>query len=394
MIAKFALLTSVSRAGRSAVKRNSLLRVLLPFLVAGLLSPLGCARRGGEVQLVGILPLTGELAEFGTDEQRGMDLAVAEINKRGGVGGKRLLVRYEDSRSDARTAVAALQRVLAGTRVPVVFSLGSTISLALAPVVDRERVVMIAVASTPDLTGKSSFVFRNFPVATAHARKLAEFAFLTLGLKEMAVLHINDDLGYGNSTAFVAAYQGLGGRVLWVDAYPKDGRDFRGLAAKLARSNLPAAYIPGYGDALALLVRQIRELGYRGRILSSLEFGYPNVLTLAGPAGEGVGFADLAFAADSDDPAVQSFVERFRARYQRAPTLDAVLAYDGLRLAALTMQHAGLEPAAIRDALRATKGFQGVTGSISVRPDGDFDFSVVIKVIKDGKPQRLVVAGR
>ncbi|MEM3170745.1 MAG: ABC transporter substrate-binding protein [Candidatus Nitrosotenuis sp.] len=101
------------------------------------------------IKIGAILPLTGELAEFGVDEQRGMRLAVEAINNEGGIGGKKLSIMYEDSKSDPKTAVNALQKLIATDKPPVVFSLGSSISLAIAPMVDQNKIVLIAVAVYP-----------------------------------------------------------------------------------------------------------------------------------------------------------------------------------------------------------------------------------------------------
>jgi branched-chain amino acid transport system substrate-binding protein len=367
----------------------AIIAVVVIAVVGWLIYRANVSPREEVIKIGAILPLTGELAEFGTDERRGMDLALREINKTGGINGKQLRIIFEDSRSDPKEAVSALQKMLTVDRPPVVFSLGSSISLALVPIVEQHGVVLVAVAATPKLSGISPWVFRNFPSATLQARKLARLAREQLGIERVAILYINDDLGIGSRDAFVEFFTNAGGTVVFQDAYNKDGRDFRYLVSKVMKLKIDAVYVPGYGDALGLVVKQLREGGFKNTILSSQEFGYPRVLEVAGDAGEGVIYADIPYAPDSNDSRVKRFVKKFREAYSRDPTLDAVLAYDEVNFVAETIRRVGTSPEAIRDALRQLSNYAGVSGNLSVLPSGEIDFSVVLKVIRDGRPRRL-----
>lgn len=368
-------------------KKITIISLVLILILVSVVIYINQRQKEPEVIKIGaILPLTGKLAEFGVDEKRGMDLALEEINKTGYLNGKKLSIIYEDSKSDPKTAVSALQKLLTTDKPPVVFSLGSSISLAIAPIIDQNKIVLIAVAATPDLSGKSPYIFRNFPSASSQAQKLAHLAYSQLGIREIAILYINDDLGLGNKKAFVDFFTKLGGKVIFEDAFAKEGKDFRPLVSKVLETKPTAIYVPGYGDALALLVKQIKEAGYKGIFLSSPEFGYPSVLNVAGDASEGVIYSDLAYDPTSEDPEIKSFVEKFKSLFGKEPTLDAVLAYDEVRMVAEIIKKVGPKPLAIRDELAQLKNFKGISGNLSILPNGDVDFPIVLKVIRNGKP--------
>jgi branched-chain amino acid transport system substrate-binding protein len=368
-------------------KKITISLIILAVIVAGIAIYFAQKPKEPETIKIGaILPLTGELAEFGVDEKRGMDLAIEEINSGGEINGKELSIVYEDSKSDPKIAVSALQKLIATVKPPVVFSLGSSISLALAPIIDKNKIVLVAVASTPELSGKSPYIFRNFPSATLQAQKLANLAYSELEIREIAILYINDDLGIGNKNAFVEFFTKLGGKVIFEDAFLKDGKDFRAFVSKVLTVKPQAIYVPGYGNALALLVKQLREAGYKGKILSSQEFGYPTVLNVAGNSAEGVIYSDIPYEPTSEETDVKNFVIKFKSNYGKEPTLDAVLAYDEVKIVAEIIKKVGISPLKIRNELAQLKNFKGITGYISVLPNGDIDFSVVLKTIKNGKP--------
>jgi branched-chain amino acid transport system substrate-binding protein len=88
----------------------------------------------------------------------------------------------------------------------------------------------------------------------------------------------------------------------------------------------------------------------------------------------------------SEETDVKNFVIKFKSYYGKEPTLDAVLAYDEVKIVAEIIKKVGISPLKIRNELTQLKNFKGISGYISVLPNGDIDFSVVLKTIKNGKP--------
>lgn len=365
------------------IKKRLLILCLAVVLVLGIIA----TSVAENVYKIGaILPFTGALSEFGFDEKRGMEIAVEEINNEGGIKGTKLIVLYEDSMSEPKHAINAYRKLNSLENTNIILTIGSSISLSLAPLVDKNKNIMIAIAATPELSDKSQYVFRNFPSASLQAEKLARLVIEKLNLKKIAILYINDDLGLGSRDAFKRSFTKMGGIVIFEDAYQKDGRDFRGIVVKVKKLNPQAVYIPGYGSALGLVVKQLREVGYRGSVLSSQEFGYPKVLNVAGRAAEEVIYADIPYFPESKNLLVKSFVDRFKTKHDQEPTLDAVLAFDEVKLIANVLGKVGYDPERIKNELYKVEDFQGVSGKLTILPTGDVDFSVILKTIKKGRP--------
>ena len=112
-----------------------------------------------------ILPLTGDGASYGKEIKNGIDLAVEQENERGGVSGRKIAVRYEDSAGDPKQAVSAMQKILAQYRPQsIIGDAFSSPALAIAPIANREKIVMISpTASSPKLTppGQPATGFRG-----------------------------------------------------------------------------------------------------------------------------------------------------------------------------------------------------------------------------------------
>ena len=135
----------------------STLVVLVVLVLGGIVvwKTLG-PREPGEIRLGAVLPLTGDIASYGKNAQSGIDLAVEEINS-GGVGGKRIQVIYEDDKGLASEAVKIVQKMITVDRVPLVMgSAASSVTLAMTPIANRNKVVLISpISSSKELEIRS-----------------------------------------------------------------------------------------------------------------------------------------------------------------------------------------------------------------------------------------------
>src|SRR5437660_4919013 len=112
-----------------------------------------------------ITPLTGEGADYGAATKRGLDLATEKINDVGGVNGKHIEIIYEDDQMKGETATSAIQKLITVDKVPVIIgAFGSSVTLAIAPIAERNKVVLFSASSTADaIKDSGDYVFRNVP---------------------------------------------------------------------------------------------------------------------------------------------------------------------------------------------------------------------------------------
>jgi branched-chain amino acid transport system substrate-binding protein len=101
---------------------------------------------------------------------------------------------------------------------------------------------------------------------------LAKLASTKLRLKDIAVLYINDDLGDGLRKTFVSSFSEFDGKVSAIETFEKEGSNFRPQIIKIINKKPEAIFLAGYGRALGILIKQIREIGYKGLLLGPLDY--------------------------------------------------------------------------------------------------------------------------
>ena len=370
--------------------KKSILRlarlVMIFSITIGFFSFTGCAKKEPGVYKIGaILPLTGSAAEFGQDGKMGIDLAIEEVNTRGGVNGHKLVVTYGDSKNNPKEGVSIFNKFLATDKPPIMLCTMSSVSMTVAPLADKSKTVLFCIAAHPELTDMSPYVFRILPTTSYQAEEIALLAIDKLNIKRIAIFYINDDFGVGSKNSFEKAFSKFGGEIISIDSFEKDKIDFRSQITKLLAKNPPAIYVPGYDKALGLVVKQLREMRYKGQILAPLELSYPKVISIAQEAAEGAICADLVFDPESGDPRIKEFVQKFRSKFQKVPSLDAVLAYDEIRLVTNAAQKYGFTSEGIKKGLFEIKNFPGITGNFDILSNGDVAHPLVLKIIKNGK---------
>src|SRR3954453_11510493 len=135
-------------------------------------------------------PLTGQYAQYGADWRRGFDLALSEINGSGGINGRPLAYRFEDSQSDPRQTVALAQKFVADPAI--VAELGdfsSAASMAASPIYQRNKLVQFGFTNShPDFTKGGEYMWSNAPNQSDEMPILADFAIEGLKLKKLAAL--------------------------------------------------------------------------------------------------------------------------------------------------------------------------------------------------------------
>jgi branched-chain amino acid transport system substrate-binding protein len=301
---------------------------LLLFLV---LSP----RDGGEIRVGAVLPLTGSAAVWGQNAKMGMDLAAEELNARGGINGRSLVILYEDSQSDPRTATSALQKLITSDRVHVVIGdIASSAVLAMAPMAERNQVVLLSPgASNPDISNAGEFVFRNWQSDALEGEVDARYAFATLGWRRAACLSVNNAYGTGLTRVFTDTFTSLGGEIVAQESFSQGATDLRAQVVRVAAANADGVFMPGYPPEMAAALRQMRETGVSLHILSVQAFDDPEILQRAGDAAEGVVFS-VPKPPDTTIPVVANFRSAYTTKYLKDPGVCSDTGYDAIRIVA------------------------------------------------------------
>lgn len=349
------------------------------------LSP-DAVRAAGEPILIGVSgPLTGPNAQYGAQWKAGFDLALEEINGRGGIDGRPLAYQFEDSQSDPKQAVAIAQKFVADKRVVIeIGDFSSPASMAASPIYQRAGLVQLGFTNShPDFTKGGDFMWSNSISQAEEQPLLAEFTVQGLGLKRLAVLHLNTDWGRTSKDHFVRRARELGAEVVVTEGYLPEEKDFRSTLVRVRDANPDGVVLISYYADGALIARQVQQVGLRQPLVAVSSVYSPKLIELGGDAVNGM-YTTSSFFPDDPRPEVRSFVERYKAKYGVEPDAFAARAYDVIVLAAAAIKEGGTDRRAIRDALAKVKDVPSVIF-------GKLTFDVTTRRVSGAQNTPLVV---
>jgi branched-chain amino acid transport system substrate-binding protein len=319
------------------------------------------------------VPVTGPAAEQGLWAQNGAKLALAAVNKAGGVLGKQVELVIEDDQTTNPGIVLAFSKLAAQSDiVGFLGSVRSTQVHAMAPdVLKLGKPVMIG-GTDPNLTHMNNqWLFRFRPNDSYSGRVIADFGVNTLGKKKWAVVHSTDAFGTAGGKALSAALEKLGAPPVLDQGYANQSQDFTPvvLAVKQSGADVLGSYFTFEND-LGIFARQLRQLGVTIPWVGSPTTVNVSAIKLAGPALYGTyGVADYAEEANE---ASKAFGKAYREAYKTAPDLQSAWPYDAVTVLSAAINKAGsTDPGKIREAILALKKFPGAEGEYNFDQNGD-----------------------
>jgi branched-chain amino acid transport system substrate-binding protein len=326
----------------------------------------------GEIVVGEYGSLTGGQATFGVSTHNGIMLAMDEINAAGGVNGRKIRVITEDDQSKAEEAASVVTKLISQNNVVAVLGeVASSSSLAAAPICQANKVPMITPSSTnPEVTKKGDYIFRMCFLDDYQGGAMARYVSETLGLKRAAVLIDNkSDYSTGLAKFFSEAFVSHGGKIVLTQSYAQGDSDFRSQLTAIKAANPDVIFVPGYYNDIGQIAIQARDLGLKAPLAGGDGWESPKLTEIGGPALEGSFYSNHYFAGDTL-PVVREFVQKYKDRFGTTPDSLAALAYDSTRVLADAIRRAGTtDGAKLRDAIAATKGFPGVTGTVNLGAD-------------------------
>ena len=343
----------------------------------------------GEPILLGVSgPLTGPNAQYGAQWKKGFDLALDEVNGKGGVKGRPLQYQFEDSQADPRQTVAIAQKFVSDPKIVVELGdFSSTASMAASAIYQRAGLVQFGFTNShPNFTKGGDYIWSSSVSQADETPRLAKYAS-ELGFKKLAVLYLNTDWGRTSQTLFTSAAKSLGADVVAVEGYQPDEKDFRSTLVRVRDANPDVVVLISYYADGALIARQIRSVGLKTPILANGSIYSPKFIELAGDAANGV-FSETNFFPGETRPEVQNFVTKFRARYNEDPDTFNAVAYDTIVLMSQVFDKFGTDRAAIRDGLAKITDVPSVIfGKATFDPQTRrvAGARAVYLVVKDGK---------
>ncbi|CAL8977344.1 Leu/Ile/Val-binding protein [Propionicimonas sp. T2.31MG-18] len=285
--------------------------------------------------------ITGQYAQYGQQFKEGFELALDKVNAAGGIDGHKVALKYEDSQSDPKQSVTVAQKFVSDKDVILVFGdYSSAASIPASPIYTSGKLVQYGFNnSNPDFTAKGSEYQWSTSITTSASYQWTADYIKSKGVKSVGVTYLNTaDWGIPAFNAFKAEAEKIGLTITDAEGVLDTSDDYRPSLTKAVAGNPEAFAHIGYGPDAAKLVTQLRAIGYKGTF-----YGGQDEKSFNGtPDAEG-SVVGAQFLEGSSDPAVQTFVKDFKAKYpsESAVTGFEAGAYDALNVAVAAAKAGG-----------------------------------------------------
>src|SRR2546429_5650738 len=301
-------------------------------LAVGITAPyvIGSARAQGSTIKIGMcVPVTGPAAEQGLWAQNGAKLALAAVNKAGGVLGKPAELVIEDDQTTNPGIVLAFSKLAAQSDiVGFLASIRSTQVHPMAPDVLKLAKPVMTGGTDPNLTHMGNqWLFRFRPNDSYSGRVIADYGVNTLGKKKWAIVHSTDAFGTAGGKALADALGKAGAPPVLDQGYANQSQDFTPvvLAVKQSGADVLGTYFTFEND-LGIFARQLRQLGVNIPWVGSPSVVAVSSTKLAGPAPYGP-YGGSDYAEESNE-ASEAFGKGHREAYKTAPGNPSARTYD------------------------------------------------------------------
>jgi branched-chain amino acid transport system substrate-binding protein len=234
-------------------------------------------------------PMTGQYASFGEQMKRGAEMAVKDINAKGGVLGQKLKLTVGDDACDPKQAVAVANKFVSEGVKFVAGHFCSGSSIPASQVYTEENILQISPASTnPKLTDEGGpNVFRVCGRDDQQGIVAGDFLAKNYGDKKIAILHDKTAYGKGLADETMKQLEKDGVKPAMYEAYTAGEKDYSALVSKMKSAGIDVFYVGGYHTEAGLMVRQAREQGYNAQLVSGDALVTDEFWKITGPAGSG-----------------------------------------------------------------------------------------------------------
>lgn len=335
---------------------------------------------------IGVISIiTGAGASYGEAITNGFKLALDEVNAKGDVN---IDLKIEDSTGKAEQALSAAQKLINSDQVVAI--LGPTLSTEMkvvAPEANASGVPIMGTSTTAQgITQIGKFVFRNsLPESQAIPASVGK-AVKKYNIKKVALLYGNDDVftKSGFDTMKEVAEK-LKLKIVTIETFQKGQADYKAQLTKIASLKPDAVFCSALYNEGGVILAQARKMGLKVPFVGGNGFNSPKVIEIAQEAAEGLIVATPWFG-EKNDPKVRAFVAKYEKAHGKKPDQFAAQAYDAFHIMANALKAAGsADRSKLRDALAATRNFQGVLGEFSFDAERDVVMAPNVLIVKGGK---------
>lgn len=380
------------------VSRALLFVILVVFVAPAMAEPVS-----GPIPLGIAVATTSNVALFGEEQVNGAKIAEAYFNAKGGVNGTPVKIVIQDTGGDEAGAINAFQSLITAKVTAIIGPTLSQQAFAADPLADRAKVPVIGPSNTAKgIPQIGEYVGRiSAPMTVVAPNSLKKALALNPQIKKVAVLFAqNDAFSTSETGVFQEAIKGLNLEIVTLQKFQTTDTDFTTQVTAVLGVNADLVVLSGLAADSGNLVKQLRQLGYKGLIVGGNGLNSPNMFPVCGPLCEGILVAQ-AYSPQADIPVNKEFVARYAEAYKKVPSQFSAQAFAGVQilveaLAKVEKQSGkkitAMELADVRTALNKalrTGSYTTPLGEVSLDAEGEVNqkqfYVSVIKMSPDGK---------
>jgi branched-chain amino acid transport system substrate-binding protein len=316
-------------------------------------------------------PMTGEQATFGAQMKAGAELAVDDINAKGGILGQKVELTIGDDRADPKEGLSVANKFIADGVTFVVGHLESSPSIAASKEYADAGVFMITPGATnPLLTDANLWNTHRVCGRDDQQGKVAgDYIAANLKARKIAVLHDRSPYGKGLADETKKAMNAAGMTEAFYDGIDVSGKDYSAVISRLKDMNIDYVYFGGLHTPAGLMLRQMRDQGVATKLISGDALVTQEFASIAGDAAVGT---IMTFGPDPlKNPAAAKIIAAFKARNQ-SPESYVIYTYAAFQVIAQGIEAANsTDPKKVAGIMRSGRSFDTVMGALSFDKKGD-----------------------
>ncbi len=360
------------------------------LLILGLFMAL-CASpvQAKEVITLGVASsLTGDIASYGIPTLNAAQIVAEEINAKGGIDGKKIVVVAQDDQCKPELATNAATKLLSDKVDVIIGHICSGATKAALPIYNNtKRIAMSPASTTPSLTtsGENPYFFRTIANGNAQANLSAKFVNDTLKAKKVAIIHDNGEYGHGYANDNKKLLEAAGkAKVVLFDAVNPDAVDYTAVVKKLRREKVDAIIFGGYHPTASKLLQQMKRSNVKAVFIGPDSIMTDTFIGMAGKEAEGV------YASSPSDTSNLPIYKIAREQHLKKYKSEPGPFYYNAYAAAQALLHAidkadSVDPEKIMAVLRSER-IETPAGTISFDKYGDpLGVGLSLYQVKDGK---------
>lgn len=332
--------------------------------------------------------LSGSYSDLGVQGRDGVQLAIEDLNEKGGINGRELVLLAENDKNNVKGAIEADRSLIDREVVAIIGHMTSSQTLGVLPVLEGFGIPLISpTSSTPLLNEKIDNVFRLNPSSARTAAVLGRYAYRQLGIRKVGLIYdlTNEAYSMPYALEFKKTFAEQGGRVLLQHTF-SSGEDIQWeqIMGDIEEEKLDSIFLVASATDTALFARRIKEVIPDLQIIGSGWAYTQNLLQYGGRAVEGLIFAD-SFYANTDQEKFRIFHDRYTERFGEVPGFAAGQGYESVLLLAEGIRRSKDYDGDLIAALQSIRSIEGLMGTLRFNEYGDVIRPFFISMVRGGK---------